>query len=138
PAHRYFITDQRPPGERESLAGFGGTYDSDRIVEGRARGRPHVACASFQQPGCPRLIGAVEQLVAFQVACLGDGPIELQQLGRAYRDEPLVEQLLGVHPWPGSPTKTDAGVYAGLHEVGKLDGCMNLDVDVRVLCREIG
>ena len=86
-----FITDQRPPGERESLAGFGGTYNGDRVVECRARARPDVAGASFQQPGRPRLIRAVEQFVALQIAALGNGPLLLQQLGRANRHQPLIE-----------------------------------------------
>jgi hypothetical protein len=54
------VTDKRPPSERESLTSFGGAYDSDRVVEGRARARPQVAGAAFQQPSCPWLIKAVE------------------------------------------------------------------------------
>ena len=69
PTDHDFITDQRPPGERESLTRFRGAYDGDRVDECGTRARPQVTGAcSLQQPGCPRLIGAVEQFVALQIA----------------------------------------------------------------------
>ena len=78
PAQPDFVTNQRPSSEREPLTRFGGAHDSNRVVECRARARPHVAGTSFQQPSCPRLIGAVDQRIALQVARLSDGPMALQ------------------------------------------------------------
>ena len=101
-AHRDLVTDQRPPSDRKSLTRFGGTYDGDRVVECRARSRPHVAGTSFQQPSCPRLIRAVDQRIALQVARLGDGSTMLQPRGRAHRDQ-VVSSILADDASDGSP-----------------------------------
>jgi hypothetical protein len=45
---RYFVGDERPAGERQSLAGLGGTHDGDRVVECRAGARPHLLGVGFQ------------------------------------------------------------------------------------------
>ena len=74
----------------------------DRVVECRARSRPHVAGTSFQQPSCPRLIRAVDQRIALQVARLGDGSTMLQPRGRAHRDQ-VVSSILADDASDGSP-----------------------------------
>jgi hypothetical protein len=49
PTQHDFITDQRPPSKRESLTSCGRTYDSDRVIECRARAQTSPAPPSNSQ-----------------------------------------------------------------------------------------
>ena len=131
------VGDQRPAREGESLPGFAGPHDGNRVVEGRAGARPHFVGSPFQQPGRPRLISAVQELVVPEIPRLGDQAMALQQLRRAHRDQPLVEELLRVQAGPGPRTKADPGVHSGLDEIDERGGGVDLHVDARVLRREI-
>ena len=132
-----FVTDQRPPSECESLTSFGGAYDGDRVVECSPRARPYVAGTSFQ---VAKLSTARRGCGA---ACSASGRAPRQSVhaaatARACTPGPAIRRAVSPRASVAKPrAKTDSGVYAGFHEVGKLHGRMDVYVDVWVLRREI-
>ena len=94
PAAANFVRGQAPSRQRQPSASFCSAHDGGGILNADAR--CHLIVRYTQQPDAPRLGGAVNQTIPFEVGVVAYGSEFRKQCRFAYRDQPFIYELVTV------------------------------------------